>query len=79
MIAFENVRVVKDRDLEAISRERDFELEPTESLRLPSFDGVDLYVEVTLPKGPGPWPTIGSSSSPRCSATTRSGSSVSTL
>lgn len=30
----------------------------TEILRVPSFDGTELHVEVTLPEGPGPWPTV---------------------
>jgi putative CocE/NonD family hydrolase len=25
---------------------------------IPSFDGIQLYLEVHLPEGPGPWPTI---------------------
>ncbi len=33
-----------------------------EWLRLPSFDGTELHVEVTLPDGEGPWPVIISSS-----------------
>lgn len=41
---------------------RDFEVDGTEVLRVPSFDGTEMHVEVTLPKGAGPWPTIISSS-----------------
>ena len=41
---------------------REHELEPTQALRVPSFDGTELHVEVTLPKGVGPWPTVISSS-----------------
>ncbi len=33
-----------------------------EWLRVPSFDGTELHVEVTLPEGEGPWPVIISSS-----------------
>ncbi len=39
-----------------------YELLPTQYLRVPSFDGTDLWVEVTLPKGEGPWPTVIASS-----------------
>jgi len=40
----------------------DHELEPTQSMFIPSFDGTPLYAEVTLPRGEGPWPVIISSS-----------------
>jgi predicted acyl esterase len=33
-------------------------LAPTATQFVPSFDGTKLRVEVTLPEGPGPWPTI---------------------
>lgn len=33
-------------------------LKPTATQFVPSFDGVKLRVEVTVPEGPGPWPTI---------------------
>jgi predicted acyl esterase len=33
-------------------------LQPTTTAFVPSFDGVKLRVEVTLPEGAGPWPTI---------------------
>ncbi len=35
-----------------------FDLEPTRYLKVPSFDGTPLHVEVTLPVGEGPWPTV---------------------
>ncbi|HEX2022615.1 MAG TPA: CocE/NonD family hydrolase, partial [Candidatus Thermoplasmatota archaeon] len=38
------------------------ELEETQYMEVPSFDGTPLWVEVTLPKGPGPWPTVLASS-----------------
>ncbi|HUR69784.1 MAG TPA: CocE/NonD family hydrolase [Candidatus Thermoplasmatota archaeon] len=41
---------------------RTYELEETTIEKLPSFDGTKLHVEVTLPTGPGPWPTVISSS-----------------
>ena len=41
---------------------RDFAVKGTEALRVASFDGTGLHVEVTLPEGPGPWPTVISSS-----------------
>lgn len=34
------------------------ELEETTIESVPSFDGTLLHVEVTLPQGPGPWPTL---------------------
>ncbi|MFO1534480.1 MAG: CocE/NonD family hydrolase [Thermoplasmatota archaeon] len=33
-------------------------LAPTATQFVPSFDGTKLRVEVTLPEGPGPWPTL---------------------
>ena len=48
-------------DVSQLSK-REHELEPTKVLKVPSFDGTPLHVEVTLPKGPGPWPTILASS-----------------
>ena len=39
-----------------------FDLHETEYLVVPSFDGTELWVEVTLPKGDGPWPTVIASS-----------------
>lgn len=39
-----------------------FDLHPTEYLTVPSHDGTELWVEVTLPVGPGPWPTVIASS-----------------
>jgi alpha-beta hydrolase superfamily lysophospholipase len=33
-------------------------LQPTQVIFVPSWDGALLRVEVTLPEGPGPWPTI---------------------
>lgn len=33
-------------------------VQPTQVLFVPSFDGVRLRVEVTLPDGPGPWPAV---------------------
>ena len=53
--------ILAELDLSQLSM-RDFEVKGTEVLRLPSFDGTELHVEVTLPEGPGPWPTIISSS-----------------
>ncbi len=38
------------------------DLEPTQYFTVPSFDGEPLWVEITKPKGPGPWPTIIASS-----------------
>jgi putative CocE/NonD family hydrolase len=38
------------------------ELQPTTATHIQSFDGTNLWVEVTLPEGDGPWPTIISSS-----------------
>lgn len=38
------------------------DLRPTEYLEVPSFDGTALWVELTLPEGEGPWPTIIASS-----------------
>ncbi len=38
------------------------ELLPTQGFYVPSHDGTDIWVEVTLPVGQGPWPTIISSS-----------------
>lgn len=38
------------------------ELQETQYLRVPSFDGTSLWVEVTLPQGEGPWPTVIASS-----------------
>lgn len=34
------------------------ELLPTEYLMVDSFDGTPLWVEITVPEGEGPWPTI---------------------
>lgn len=34
------------------------DLMPTEGFYVPSFDGTQLWVEVTLPEGEGPWPTV---------------------
>ena len=39
-----------------------YDLQPTEYLQVPSFDGTILWVEVTLPEGDGPWPTVIASS-----------------
>ncbi len=33
-------------------------LQPTQYLEIPSHDGTLLWTEVTLPVGPGPWPTV---------------------
>ena len=44
-------------DLSQLSM-RQHTLLPTEVLEVPSFDGTPLRVEVTLPEGPGPWPTV---------------------
>lgn len=44
-------------DLTQLSQ-REHALLPTEVLDVPSFDGTPLRIEVTLPEGPGPWPTI---------------------
>jgi alpha-beta hydrolase superfamily lysophospholipase len=33
-------------------------VQPTETRFVPSWDGTRLRVEVTLPEGPGPWPTV---------------------
>ncbi|MFA5944671.1 MAG: CocE/NonD family hydrolase [Candidatus Thermoplasmatota archaeon] len=33
-------------------------LKATETLFVPSFDGVELRIEVTVPEGEGPWPVI---------------------
>lgn len=41
---------------------RDFEAAETKVEKVPSFDGTQLHLEVTLPVGEGPWPTIISSS-----------------
>lgn len=41
---------------------RDFEAGETTVEKVPSFDGTELHLEVTLPQGDGPWPTIISSS-----------------
>jgi putative CocE/NonD family hydrolase len=38
------------------------ELQETESVRIASHDGTELYAEVTLPEGEGPWPVIIASS-----------------
>ena len=38
------------------------DLLPTEYLLVESFDGTPLWVEVTLPEGEGPWPTVLASS-----------------
>ncbi len=38
------------------------ELEPTQYLTIPSFDGTPLWVEVTKPVGEGPWPGVIASS-----------------
>lgn len=34
------------------------DLVETQYLEVPSFDGTPLWVEVTLPEGEGPWPTV---------------------
>ncbi len=39
-----------------------YELEPTQYMSVGSFDGTPLWVEVTLPVGEGPWPTVLASS-----------------
>ncbi|HLE47694.1 MAG TPA: CocE/NonD family hydrolase, partial [Candidatus Thermoplasmatota archaeon] len=35
-----------------------FVVTPTKGELVPSFDGQRMWVEVTLPEGPGPWPTV---------------------
>ncbi len=39
-----------------------FDVTDTQYLEIPSFDGTSLWVEVTLPDGEGPWPTVLASS-----------------
>ncbi|MGB1698047.1 MAG: CocE/NonD family hydrolase, partial [Thermoplasmatota archaeon] len=36
----------------------DHELLPTDGFYITAHDGAQLWVEVTLPDGPGPWPTV---------------------
>lgn len=35
-----------------------YKLQPTTTEFVPSFDGTKLRIEITVPEGPGPWPTI---------------------
>lgn len=48
-------------DLSKISHAT-FDLQPTQGRYAPSWDGTQLWVEVTLPEGEGPWPTVIASS-----------------
>lgn len=34
------------------------DLQPTQGFHIASHDGLELWVEVTLPEGQGPWPTV---------------------